>query len=92
VVQVVADDDLVPIPLERRARLGYQQLWVCFQLEAHGTSQPTGFTIVEDGGQTLKETIKPSRVHSSTIGFRILGTWSISISRLPLPDWILCSD
>jgi len=49
VVQVVADDDLVPIPLERRARLGYQQLWVCFQLEAHGTSQPTGFTIVEDG-------------------------------------------
>lgn len=31
-------------------------------------------------------------VHSDTRGFRIFGTWSISICRLPLPDCILCSD
>ena len=41
---------------------------------------------------TLKETIKPPFVHSSTIGFKIFGTWSISIDKLPLPDCILCSD
>ena len=41
---------------------------------------------------TLKETMKPPLVHSSTIGFKIFGTWSISIDKLPFPDCILCSD
>ena len=41
---------------------------------------------------TLKETMKPPFVHSSTIGFRIFGTWSISMDKFPLPDCILCSD
>jgi hypothetical protein len=47
---------------------------------------------VEWGVSTLKETMYPPGVHSSTRGLRILGTWSISMSRLPFPDWILCWD
>jgi hypothetical protein len=30
--------------------------------------------------------MNPSGVHSSTSGFNILGTWSISINKLPFPD------
>lgn len=36
--------------------------------------------------------MKPWLAHSSTIVLRTLGTWSISITSEPLPDWILCSD
>lgn len=86
-MKIVAYDNLVAVTFESTLRLRDKQGIVRFKLNI-------GQLLPSDGYRrpTLKETTKPSVAHSSTIGFKIFGTWSISISKLPFPDCILCSD
>lgn len=83
-VEVIPDDDLVTVPLKRRARLGDEQIVI--RLELREDTETRIYSNRRAQGSTLNDTMYPSRVHSSTKGFRILGTWSISMCRLPLPD------
>lgn len=84
--QVVADDDLVPIALERRLRLGDQQLRVRLELSSQTRVSKARQPSTLGEGLTLKLTTKPSGAHCSTIGLSTFGTWSISIMSEPLPD------
>lgn len=84
-VEVVANHNLVTIPLQRCPCLGNQQVWVRFELQARASvaavcAHARACTL------TLKLTMKPSGAHCCTIGFSTLGTWSISINNEPLPD------
>lgn len=93
-MEVVGYDDLMVVSFEGGAGFRYQKSRVCLELEKKKIGRLDESMTLDGGGEgiTLKETIYPSRVHSSTIGFKTLGTWCISIDRFPLPDWILCSD
>jgi hypothetical protein len=100
----VADDDLVAVPFDRLSRFRDQDCRVGLELEGRiwtvrRRRERRSVCRGERGGGssyrarlTLKETTKPSLDHSSTIVLSTFGTWSISITREPLPDWILCSD
>lgn len=91
-VEVVADDYLVAVPFEGLTGFGYEKVGVSFQLKERRKLVWRSYAEYKGEGLTLKETMYPPGVHSSTKGFRIFGTWSISMCKLPLPDWILCSD
>ena len=94
-LEQVADDDLVPVPLERTSCFRDEDCWVRLELRAgeRASVGAGGGTASEsERGRTLNDTMKPSLLHSSTIVLSTLGTWSISMTSEPLPDWILCSD
>ena len=89
-VEFVGDDDAVAVSLQGSLSLGDEQSVVRLQLESgNDSAMDVG---VSCGTDTLKDTTKPCRVHSATMGFKIFGTWSISMWRLPFPDWILWTD
>ena len=99
-MQIIADHHLVSVTFQGLSCFGEEEVWIGFQLviiipkTGIGELEQKKTKTCRDGKclLTLKETMKPPFVHSSTIGFKIFGTWSISIDKFPLPDCILCSD
>lgn len=77
---------------ETREEIGKRQKQIRAEKNERQHQAGSGtFVATEQGARTLKLTTNPSGAHCCTIGLRILGTWSISITNEPLPDWILCS-
>lgn len=74
-MEVVPDDNLVAVSFQGGSGFGDEKLVVRFKLCDSLVSELESRRML----LTLKETMYPSLVHSSTRGLRILGTWSISI-------------
>lgn len=83
-VKFVGDNNAVTVSFQGGLSLGNEQSIVRFQLKLGNDSVMN--VAIFHGTDTLKDTTKPCRVHSATMGFKIFGTWSISMWRLPLPD------
>jgi len=83
-VKFVSDDNAVAVSLQGSLSLGDEQSIVRLQLGSDNESATD--VALYHWPITLKDTTKPFRVHSATMGFKIFGTWSISMCRLPFPD------
>lgn len=70
-MQVVTDDDLVAVSFESLTGFWDEKVLFCFELFLLSVKRAW---MRRKSGLTLKETMNPPGVHSSTIGFRILGT------------------
>jgi hypothetical protein len=72
-VEGVSNDDLVAVAFQGGTSFGYDEGFVGFELGNKMLRSMQG-TLVSAAEATLKETMNPSLVHSSTMVFNIFGT------------------